>query len=259
MKVHVLTAGVNPVKDLVTCVQKAGALVEGLYPHSWAVAEATISEEEKKLGCIVLDFGKGTTDIIYYSDNLVHKTDSINIGSENIDRDVSTIFQTPLFRAEELKKQYAYANFPILAKENSSILSKEAEIFNLSGKMINKTTVKKISHVAYARVLEVFELHMKQAIGKDKIEHNCAAGIIISGGGAKLIGINQMVETFFRVPVKTGVPTGVMNLDKNFQSPEFASLVGTLLLATKKSRSSENKGFIPQALERIGNVFKRWF
>ena len=258
MKVHVLTAEVNPVRDIKDCVKKAGAQVEGIFAHSWAVAEATLSEEEKKLGCLLLDMGKGTTDIVFFSDNSILITDSLKIGGENIDIDISKVLHTPVLYAEELKKKHAWANYPVLLREKSPVLSETVDIFDLSGKIATTVTVENISHIVYARILESMEDYIKGKMEKISLMHSCSSGIIISGGLAKLKGINQLAESVFGLPVRTGIPRGVLNLDKSFQSPEFASAIGTVMLASKREKKKRKKG-IRQKIDEIMRIPKSWF
>ncbi len=258
MKVHTITVDVNPLQDINNCVKKAGAQVEGIYPHSWAVAEATLSEQEKKLGCLLIDMGKGTTDIVFFSDSSALLTDSLKLGGEDIDKDLSKVLHTPITNAEEIKKKNAWVNYPTLLKEKSPILAETVDIFDLSGKLSMKTTTENISYIAYARTREIIEDYIKLKVEKISFLNRCTAGIIMAGGGSKLKGINYLVESLFDLPVRTGIPTGLLNLEKNFQSPEFASAIGTILLAAKQEKQDEGKR-IWQKIRNIINGFKRWF
>ena len=157
MSVHYIMADINPFQDITNCVKNAGAQVEAVYPHSWAAAEATLTEEEKKAGCLLVDIGKGTTDICFFTDGCIVVTGSILIGGGLIDSDLSMLLHTPLTYAEEIKKTSGYANYPLLLKEDSAnILSQTVEILNTSGKLAKNVTVKQISNIVHVRLNELF-------------------------------------------------------------------------------------------------------
>lgn len=258
IKVHVITADINPVQDIRNCIKKAGSQLESIYPHSWAAAASTLSDEEKKLGCLLVDIGKGTTDIAFFSDNSILLTDSIKLGGENIDRDISKVLHTPVSYAGELKEKHAFANYPHLMKEKNPVLDEAVEIFDLSGKLSTKVTRGKISHIVHARTMEILEDFVRRKVEKTFLLHSCGAGIIISGGGARLKGINHLASEVFGLPARTGIPRGLLNLDKSFQSPEFASALGTVILASKQDRKKGKTGFL-QKFKGIASIPQKWF
>lgn len=258
IKVHVITADLNPVQDIKNSIKKAASQVESLHPHSWAAAESTLSDEEKKLGCLLIDIGKGTTDIAFFSESTVLLTDSIKLGSENIDKDISKVLHTPVSFAAELKRKYAWANYPELVKEKSPVLSEALDVCDLSGKLSKKVSTEKLSRIVYARTREILEDFVKSKVEKISLLHSCGAGIIISGGGARLKGINQLASEIFNLPARTGTPKGLLNLDKSFQSPEFASAIGTVILASKQDRQKVKTGFL-QKIRGLANIPQKWF
>jgi cell division protein FtsA len=255
MKVHVITVDTNPLQDIKNCVKEAGAEIENVYPHSWADAEATLSEEEKKVGCLLIDIGKGTTDITLFSEGTVIMTDSIKIGGGNVDMDLSKGLHTPVAFAEEIKKKHGWCNYPDLADERDRRLTETVDIFNLSGKLSGKVSIEKISKIVYERMREIFEDFVKHRIEKPALLHTIGAGVVISGGGAKLKGITNLAEDIFEMPVRTATPKNLFNLDESFLQPEFASGIGLLILASKQERRDASKDI----WQKIKKLLKKWF
>ncbi len=254
MKVHIVTGEINPIKDMYKCANMAGLKIEpNLFPYSWAAAEAVVNEEEKKLGCLVIDIGKNITDYVCYIDGKITLTGSLNFGSSLLDADLSYMFHISLDFAEELKKKYAKCNFRKLADErNEEIKTKKIEIYTPSGK-IDKVSIEDISKVVYFRLKEMLEI-IWNLVQKNlmKLRINPLVKIsevVITGGGAKLEGIEVLTEEIFQLPVKIGIPQKIFNLDKNYQKPEFAAGFGLLLLASKVVKKEE-KGLIRR--------FKKW-
>lgn len=255
IKVHVITVDTNPLQDIRNCVKSSGAQIENIYPHSWAAAEATLTEEEKRVGCLLIDIGKGTTDIALFSEGSVILTDSIKVGGGNVDIDLAKGLHTPVAFAEELKKKHGWCNYPHLAQEKDRILSETVEIFNLSGKLSRKVTVEEISKIVYERMREIFEDFVKYRIEKPALLYTAGAGVIISGGGARLKGITKLAETVFEMPARTAVPKNLFNLDESFLQPEFTSGIGLLLLASKQERRDEKNNL----WQKIKKLSGRWF
>jgi cell division protein FtsA len=254
MKVHVITVDANPLQDIKNCVEEAGAQMESIYPHSWAVAEATLTEEEKNLGCLLIDIGKGTTDISLFSEGNIILTDSIKVGGGNLDIDLAKGLHTPVAFAEELKKNKGWCNYPHLSKEKDKILTEMVEIFNPSKKLSRKVTVEEISKIIYERMREIFEDFVKYRTEKLALLHTAGGGVVISGGVAKLKGIINLAEDIFKVPVRTAIPKNLFNLDESFLQPEFASGIGLLILASKQERGDGTKN-IWQMIRKLLNRF----
>ena len=258
MNVHVITCEVNPVLDIKNCVKKAGAQVEGIYPHSWAVAEATLSEEEKKLGCLLVDMGKGTTDILLYGNGSMVMTDSIKLGGESVDTDISKVLHTPVNYAEEMKKKHARADYNIMIQEKQQSAPENIDVFDLSGKISSTVTSEKLSQIVYARIFQIFGDYIKKSVEKASILQGRTYAIILSGGQARQNGINELVQSIFNIPVRTGLPRGLLNLDKAYQFPEFTSAIGTVLLASRNERKKTKQG-IGKKIEDLWGKIKRNF
>lgn len=255
IKVHVVTVDTNPLQDIRNCVKNSGAQIEKIYPYSWAAAEATITEEERRVGCILIDIGKGTTDIALFSEGSIILTDSIKVGGGNVDVDLAKGLHTPVAFAEELKKKYGWCNYPHMIQEKDRTLSDTVEIFNLSGKLSRKVTVEEVSKIVYERMHEIFEDFVKYRISKPSLLHTAGAGVIITGGGARIKGVTKLAESVFEMPARIAIPGNIVNLDESFLQPEFTSGIGLLLLASKQERRDEKNN----VLQKVKKLVEKWF
>lgn len=254
MRAHILIGEVNPIKDIQECARKSGLKIEKVFPFGWAVAEAAISEEEKKLGCIVIDIGKSTTDFVFFYDGKIILTESLKVGSYHIDYDLSMKFHISLDFAEELKRNYVWCNYKKLIGNQQEEI-KTVEIKNPYGKSLGKASVEEISKIVYIRVREILEdLIIKGRLLKTGLYPLKTSEVVLTGGGSKLKGIVSLAEEIFQLPVRIGIPQKLYNLDKNFQKPEYSAGIGILLLASKKIEIEEET-----FLTKIKNWFKRWF
>lgn len=253
MRAHILTGESNPIKNINECAKMAGVkLSSEIFPYSWAVAEAVLSEEEKKSGCLVIDIGKSTTDIVFYSEGKIILTESIKVGSFHIDRDLSTKYHTSLEFAEELKKKYAWCDYKRFISEKKEEI-KMVEILNPKGKSLGRVSTEEISKIVYWRVQQIFEdLILKNRLIKTGYFPTKVSEVIISGGGAKLKGIIKLAEEIFQLPSRIGIPQKLINLDKSYLKPEFSAGIGLLLLSSKIIKENET------TWDKIKNWFKRW-
>lgn len=255
VKVHAVTVETNPWQDITNCLKNCGVQVENIYPHSWSSAEATLTEEERGVGCLFIDIGKGTTDIALFSEGNIILTDSIKIGAGNIDVDIAKGLHTPVAFAEELKKKYGWCNYPELVQEKNPILSETVEIFDLSGKMSRRVAVEEISKIVYERMQELFEDFIKHATEKASVFYSVGAGVVISGGGARLKGLTRLAESVFETPARIAVPKNLFNLDESFLAPEFSSGIGLLLLASRQERGGEKNNL----WQKMKKIWEKWF
>ncbi len=257
MKVLAISVEINPVKDIGHCIESAGGQIEHIFPHAWASGEATLTEEEKEMGCLLIDMGKGTTDIAIYFKNTITEVASFRIGGWNIDNDLSTVLYTPIELAEELKINYGYCNYLKMKENKDPKLLEEIEISSPSGKIIGKVTVEKISEIVYARVTEILYDYVKPVVVKNSLSVSLAGGVIITGGCSKLKGIIELSSDIFKLPVRIGVPIKTYNLDKNFQKPEYSSAFGLITLASKQLKERQ-KSFYDKLKEPFAKIKKNF-
>lgn len=256
MSVHSITVDANPLNDIAKCLKNAGVQIDNVYPHSWASAEAVLTEDEKRVGCLLIDIGKGTTDICFFSDGIVKVTRSIKIGSGLINKDISRLLNTPLDYAEELKKNYGYASYPLLIQEDSGIpLSQTVEIINTSGKLTKNVTIGEISRIVYERLNELFTEYIKPAIMETGETSIAGASVVITGGGAHTKDIIRFSEYTFGLPTRIGIPRNLMDIEITYQQPEFSTGIGLIILASKQIRHHTKNN----PLHRIKKILDRWF
>ncbi|MDP3478862.1 MAG: cell division protein FtsA, partial [Desulfoprunum sp.] len=102
--VHIVTADIGAVHNLVTCCNKAGLEVADIVLESIASANAVLSPDEMELGVALVDIGGGTTDLAVFCDGTIRHTCEIGLGGHNLTNDLSVGLRTPLQEAERLKE-----------------------------------------------------------------------------------------------------------------------------------------------------------
>ncbi len=231
--VHVCAVQDNPLKNIVECIKKTGSEVDRVYPHSWACAEALLSEEEKESGVLLIDIGKGTTDFLFYSDGNLCGTYSIMTGGEHIDSDLSRILEISMESASEIKKEHGWCNYEALISANSPELSRQVEVRTVGSGAKVFVTVEEISKVVYDRICDTF-MRVARKIEEDVNEPpRLGAGVVLTGGSSLLKGLTHCGEAVFNRSVRIASPKNILGLASSYQYPFFSAVVGTLLLRKK--------------------------
>ncbi|MCM8764902.1 MAG: cell division protein FtsA [Candidatus Omnitrophica bacterium] len=260
--VHICFVLDNPLENIFQCIKNAGSEVDQVYPHSWSAAEALLSDEEKKSGVIVIDFGKGTTDFLIYLDGNLYGTYSLRCGGEYIDMDLSRVLNISAEASCEIKKQYGWCNYPVLTEKKSVELEKQVELRLVGTGTKVYVSSERISKLVYERTDDIIRNMVKTKIEKDlKMKPHIGAGIVLTGGSSQLKGLVDYVSNIFAKPSRVGTPKGILGLPASYQYPCFSAVVGTLLLRKKEMEKRypepEWKKKLMASKRKVENVWKK--
>ncbi|MFZ9955661.1 MAG: cell division protein FtsA [Flavobacteriales bacterium] len=220
---HIITGQVAAVKNIHKCIQKAGLEVVELILEPLASSEAVLNDEEKEAGVVLVDIGGGTTDIAIFQEGIIRHTAVIPFGGNVITEDIKEGCTIIKSQAELLKMKFGSA----LASEN-----KENEIVSipgLRGREPKEISVKNLAHIIQARMEEIIE-NIYYEIKNSGYEKKLIAGIVVTGGGAQLKHMAQLVEYMTGMDTRIGFPNE--HLAKGAQdvtSPIFATGVGLVI------------------------------
>ncbi len=252
-EVHMVTGSVGPIRNLKSCVTAAELAVDGeITPQALAAAEAVLSDQEKQIGVVLVDIGGGTTDMVLYTDGVPWHTASIPLGGVNITKDISYGLRLPQEVAEELKLQYASVS--------DSALEDDTEI-DAPGFSPGRWTVLKqqdVSMIAAARMEEILEL-VKDEIRRTGHFDVLPAGVVFSGGGSELHGLEELASAVLDLPVRQGAVPVMRGLGEDVSYPEFATSVGLALHAARVQRTRVRRpvaAALGTVAERLGSVMR---
>lgn len=224
LKAHVITAAINNARDLVNCVQKTGLNVNDIVLEPLASADAVLTYDQKELGVCLIDIGGGTTDITVFQDGHLVSTSIIGYGGEIVTRDIASLAQTSFIEAERIKKEYSFAT----AKQAKAQGIKEFYIKPVNGKIDVAMNSGLLSEFVEARVREILLLAKEHIKGKQ-----LNAGIVLTGGGSLLRGIEHLAEEILGMNAVVGYPIHMSGLEREEFTPDFATGIGLLHSANK--------------------------
>lgn len=243
---HIVHGVKTRIQNTLRCAKEAGVAVEEIVINSVASAQVVLDQHQKDLGAVVLDIGGGTTDYIVYIDGAVQHSGVLAVGGDHITNDISIGLRIPIARAERLKVEEGSAN-PDEATPGDTIILKNDSGF--SGCEIERAM---LNRIIYARVRELFEL-----VRKD-IEAHCGldlvrAGVMLTGGAARLRGITTVAEEVFEQPVHSVAAQEVTGPTSVFQNPQYATAIGVVKYAQLMQVEEEPNSFFA----KLGNIFGR--
>ena len=251
-KAHIVTCANDMAKNIEKCVERCGLQVDQLIFTALASSFAVLTDDEKELGVCVVDLGGGTIDIAIYTNGALRHTAVIPVAGNQVTSDIAKIFRTPISHAEEIKVQYACALRSMVGKEES------IEVPSVGGRPARSMSRHTLAEVVEPRYQELFELVMEE-IKSSGLEEQIAAGVVLTGGTAKMEGAVEFAEDIFQMPVRVGQPMHVSGLKEYVQDPAYASVVG-LLLYGKDARTQQKKA--ADVRDSVGSFVKRissWF
>jgi len=229
---HVVVGQVSSIRNIGRCIKSAGLDLAGITLEPLASAEAVLSTEEKEAGVALIDIGGGTTDLAIFKNGIIRHTAVVPFGGNVITEDIKEGCSIIEKQAELLKTKFGSA-WPGENKENEIV-----SIPGLRGRDPKEITLKNLSKIIHARVVEIVEqvfLEIKN-YGHEEPKKKLIAGIVLTGGGAQLKHIKQLVEYITGMDTRIGYPNENLagDSDESLSSPQYATAVGLLMNGLNK-------------------------
>jgi cell division protein FtsA len=240
---HVVVGQASSIRNIGRCIQNSGIELSGLTLEPLASADAVLSQEEKEAGVALIDIGGGTTDLAIFKDGIIRHTAVIPFGGNIITEDIKEGCSIIEKQAELLKVKFGSA-WPGENKDNEIV-----SIPGLRGREPKEISLKNLSKIIHARVVEIIEQVFAEirAYGHEDPRKKLIAGIVLTGGGANLKHIKQLVEYITGMDTRIGYPNEHLagNSNVEFSSPLYATAVGLMM------NSIENKTQSAVRIERV--------
>ncbi len=230
----------SQIKNLTKCVYRTGLEIEDLVFSVLACAEAVVTNRQKELGVAVVNIGSSTTSIVVYEEGDVLHTAVLPIGAGHITSDIAIGLRTSIEIAEEVKLKFGTVLPADIPKKEMIELS---EFGTSEGETASR---RYLAEIAEARVEEIFEKIDQELSGIDR-SGMLPAGIILTGGGAKLPGMIDLAKKQLRLPATLGSPIGITSVVDYSGDPAFSTAIG-LALWGYGIQSAQGKG-------RLGKLF----
>jgi cell division protein FtsA len=221
---HIITGQITAIKNLQKCVEKAGLEMANLTLEPIASAAAVLSQEEMEAGIALVDIGGGTTDLAIFHEGIIRHTAVIPFGGNVITKDIKEGCRVMGSQAEKLKVKFGCAMAAEL-KENRIVT-----IPGLKGRPHKEISERNLAHIIQARMEEILD-HIYWEIRRSGFERKLSGGIVLTGGGALLRNLTDLVEYHTGMTARLGMPIEHLanGYDKAVASPIYATAIGLVM------------------------------
>ena len=249
VEAHVVMGDSVTLKNTVKAIEAGKASVKSMVLHSLASAESTLTGDERELGVVLADIGGGTTDIVIYRQGQPWYSAVIPVGGSQLTRDLSVALKTPLYMTEEMKIKWGSVMPETIPADEKVVIP------SFQGQPKHSLSRRILCDPLNARKMELIKLIVLK-VRQSGLREFPTGGIVLTGGGAEMTGLTDLVQKTLGGQVRIAFPEGIAGLPAQLRKPAFSAAVGLLLWGIKhqgETRSSMNGG-----RSTMGNKSWRW-
>ncbi|RPH92685.1 MAG: cell division protein FtsA [Calditrichaeota bacterium] len=253
-EVHIVTGAIASAQNIHRCIEKAGYRVADIVLEPLASSFSVLNEDQRELGCVLIDIGGGTSDIAMFYEGCIRHTSVVALGGRNVTNDLAIVLRTPIDAAEHLKIEHG-----------SALHNDEKRSEHVTVKDVNRVSDRKIAKsvlvdIIQPRMAEILTLCYEE-IKKSDFINLMTTGLVLTGGGSLLPGTIELAEEIFNMPAKLGIPQGFTGMVGEAQNPQSATGVGLVIFG--KKHLHEVAGHLARGdgggFESLKKRFRRWF
>ena len=232
--VHIVTASAGAAQNVVNAVNRAGVRVSDTVLEALASADACLTQDERELGACLLDIGGGTTEIIVYSGGVVRYTGAVPVGGDHFSNDLAVGLRTPIPEAENIKRRHARACRQLMGED------RPIEIASVGDRPPRTVFTRMLNEIVEPRAQELLTL-VREELRRAGLHSQIPAGLVFTGGAARLHGLAELAERTFVLPVRIAVPRGLGDMGEDVSRPEYSTAVGLVLYGARARRHLAQK------------------
>lgn len=230
-QLHIIAANSTLMLNLSKCLARCQVEIKQVVSSVYAAGIATLTEDEKQLGSVIIDLGSHTTSFaVFYEGNCMY-VGSVPLGSYHITSDIARVFSIGIAAAEKIKILHGSADYNIL-RQNEMIRLEDYEDSN-QYETDTSISTKQLANVINARLNDIFS-QIKTKYDDLHMDNMIARRMIITGGGSNLHGLVNFLGNKFNKQVRVGKPFNIDKFLENNNSTIFASVIGLIRIETDK-------------------------
>lgn len=251
VEAHIILGAIASVQNLVKCCEAAGVRVVDIILEQLASADAVLTDDERELGVGIIDIGGGTCDIALYQHGNIRHTMVLPIAGNHFTHDIAVGLRTTIKEAERVKHTHG------LVVTDERYQEDLFEVGRVSGNERQILSTNELLAILQPRAREIFTIINSELCAK-KMHSFMSSGLVLTGGGALLRGMNTLAQTIFNVPVRIGYPHAHYGITQSLSSPLYATSYGLLVHAHKKHKAAASDSMHGPLATRIVSRMKAW-
>jgi cell division protein FtsA len=242
VETNIVTGAQTAIQNVIKCVHGAGFDIEDVVCAGLAAGEGVLAPQEIDLGVCLVDIGAGSTSVVVYNDGSARHLAVLPVGGNHVTSDIAIGLRTTLDEAETLKLNYGHT-LPEVIDHGEKV-----EVRQVGGDRIQALPRRFLAEIIGPRMQEIFQM-AREEVRKSGFDGLLPAGVVVSGGGARLMGTTDAAQTIFDASVRLGQPLGLTGLADRCQGPSFAVGVGLVRWGSRAhARVYAGNGRQPAAL-----------
>ena len=239
-KVHIVIGASSAIQNLEKTINRAGLELDGIVLEQLATSYAILSEDEREIGVCTVNIGGGTTDIVTFINGGINHTSMIQTAGEQITNDIAVALHIPFKQAEQIK---------IASGDKIELPA----IGNKKPRTIPRQTLIDIVHPRYEELLML----IRSEIEHSGLGESIGAGIALTGGGAMLLGLEQLADDVLDLPVRVSIPTETTGVIDKSINPSYTTAVGLIRFASSQY-SVVKKGKVANSFGDTVSKVRNW-
>ncbi|MFA6603606.1 MAG: cell division protein FtsA [Patescibacteria group bacterium] len=244
------------IKNLTKCVYRTGVNIDDLVLGILAAAEVVVTPRQKELGVAVVNIGGSTTSIVVFEQGDIMHLATLPIGADHITSDIAIGLRTSIDIAEKVKLNYGRAVSKDLTKRE------EINLKEMGADSDEMVSLKYVANIIQSRAEEILE-KVDGELKKIDRSGMLPAGIVITGGGAKVAGLTDLAKQKLRLPVSLGYPIGVTSITDKVTDLGYTTAIGLMQWAMREAEETpaRRKGEWSKSkpVEKVTEHLKKWF
>ncbi len=217
----VIVLGLSTSLDtVVRCINKAGYKVDNLCFLPLVEGESVLYPEEREMGVVLVDIGEGTTDMSIYQKGKFQYGWVLNYGGSNFTRRIASVFHIPLAEAERVKKEKGSVLRYLV--NNSEVTVNTPHGSRVLNTLDVSQVLEEEAEGWISKILDILKPYLP----------SLSSGIVITGGGALLKGLKEIMEERTQLPVRIGSP--FLEIPPLLPLPSLSGIVGLYLWSKRK-------------------------
>ncbi|MBU1087783.1 MAG: cell division protein FtsA [Candidatus Omnitrophica bacterium] len=259
VNLHILTAELSFITNVVKAINRAGIDVEQIAYSGLATSLATITEQEKQAGVILLELGAGTVNILFFNEGSLQYTRVIPVGGQDITQQISSLLNIDFAQAEELKMQYRSrcgGDFDQASCEDKIIIKKDAANYE-------SITRKELAEIIDKKLDTILAM-IKKDIELAGILSRVNCGVVVCGGMSFMDGIIERLEKITKLPVSMGIMRGFVSSSSGMSNIFYATGIGLVMHALNERRNFNQGVFLTNSVfgrifAKLKNIYEEYF
>src|SRR5207248_11678972 len=136
-------------------------------------------------------------------------------GGNHVTNDIAIGLRTTLVEAESLKLNYGHTLPDVIPIEE------RIDVHQVGGDRIQALPRRYLAEIIGPRMTEIFQM-TREEVRKSGYDGLLPAGVVVTGGGARLMGTTDSAQAVFDMSVRLGTASGLGGLADRASGPSFA-------------------------------------